>query len=79
VPDRARRSAWLAAAALGFLLVALAILRPVDHDESQYVAAARLTAAGLLPYRDYPYFQTPLQPFLFAPLAGAAGDANRKG
>ena len=58
---------------LPLLLVTLALLRPVDHDESQYVAAAVLTAHGLLPYRDFAYLQTPLQPFAFAPIAWAAG------
>jgi hypothetical protein len=61
------------AAALVLVFVALAMLRPVDHDESQYVAAAVLTAHGLLPYRDFAYLQTPLQPFLFAPVAGPTG------
>ncbi|KQN26739.1 hypothetical protein ASE86_00330 [Sphingomonas sp. Leaf33] len=60
-------------AALAAILVALALRRPVDHDESQYVAAALLSADGWLPYRDYAYLQTPLQPFAFAPLAWAAG------
>ena len=46
----------------------MTILRPIDHDESQYVAAAVLSARGLLPYRDYAYLQTPLQPLLLAPL-----------
>lgn len=58
---------------LAVLLCALAIARPVDHDESQYVAAAMLSGAGLIPYRDYAYLQTPLQPLLFAPLAWASG------
>ncbi|WP_380785025.1 DUF2029 domain-containing protein [Sphingomonas sp. R86521] len=58
---------------LAVLFVALALLRPVDHDESQYVAATVLTAHGLLPYRDFAYLQTPLQPFLFAPIAWIAG------
>src|SRR6478735_2250833 len=49
-------------------LIALAIVRPLSVDESQYVAATALTAKGLLPYRDYAYLQTPLQPFAFAPL-----------
>ncbi|WP_241659694.1 DUF2029 domain-containing protein [Sphingomonas glacialis] len=62
---------WLAAALMVF--VALALLHPIDHDESQYVAAAMLSAHGDLPYRDYPYLQTPLQPLLFAPIAWAAG------
>ena len=60
---------------MALILCALALVRPIDHDESQYVAAAVLTAHGLLPYRDYAYLQTPLQPFLFAPLAWMAGVA----
>ncbi len=63
----------LAFAALAIFLIVLALLRPVDHDESQYVAAAILTAHGLLPYRDFTYLQTPLQPYLFAPIAALAG------
>ncbi|WP_199743189.1 hypothetical protein [Sphingomonas ginsenosidivorax] len=59
--------AW---ATLAIIFMALALLRPVDHDESQYVAATVLTTHGLLPYRDFAYLQTPLQPFLFAPIAG---------
>ncbi|MEG8053547.1 hypothetical protein QP185_10385 [Sphingomonas aerolata] len=58
---------------LAALYIALALLRPVDHDESQYVAAAVLTAHGLLPYRDFAYLQTPLQPFLLAPIAVLTG------
>ncbi len=57
---------------LAILFTALALLRPVDHDESQYVAAAALTAHGLLPYRDFAYLQTPLQPYFFAPIAALA-------
>ncbi|QNQ08786.1 glycosyltransferase family 39 protein [Sphingomonas alpina] len=64
--------AWLGAAAL--ILVLLALARPLDHDESQYVAAAVLTAHGNLPYRDFAYLQVPLQPMLFAPLAWLLGD-----
>ena len=59
--------------ALTFALCLLALFHQIDHDESQYVAAAVLTAHGLLPYRDYAYLQTPLQPFLLAPIAWAAG------
>jgi len=58
---------------LAVLFCTLALLRPLDHDESQYVAAAALTARGSLPYLDYLYLQAPLQPLLFAPLAWAAG------
>jgi len=32
-----------------------------------------LTARGLIPYRDYAWLQTPLQPFALAPVAWAAG------
>jgi hypothetical protein len=49
-------------------LMAIALVRPLSVDESQYVAAAALAAKGLLPYRDFAYLQTPLQPFIFAPL-----------
>lgn len=65
-----RRWVWLTGLAVVF--VALALLHPVDHDESQYVAAAVLTAHGLMPYRDFAYLQTPLQPFVLAPIAAVA-------
>lgn len=58
---------------LALALAALAMARPIDHDESQYVAAAVLSAHGLMPYRDFAYLQTPLQPLLLAPVAGLAG------
>ena len=80
MPDRRaaasvrNKSHVLFAVAIVVVLVFLAMLRPVDHDESQYVAAASLTARGLMPYRDYAYLQTPLQPFLLAPLVRAAGE-----
>ncbi|QQV76854.1 glycosyltransferase family 39 protein [Sphingomonas aliaeris] len=67
-----RRPLW-AFAGLTVALVLLALVRPLDHDESQYVAAAVLTAHGQMPYRDFAYLQTPLQPFLFAPLAWLFG------
>ena len=51
------------------LFVSLALIIPSDHDEGQYVAAAHFVANGLRPYRDFPYLQTPLQPYLTAPLA----------
>lgn len=58
---------------LALALAALAMARPIDHDESQYVAAAVLSAHGLMPYRDFAYLQAPLQPFLFAPIANIGG------
>ena len=54
-------------------MVLLALIRPLKHDESQYVAAAVLTAHGQMLYCDFAYLQTPLQPFLFAPLAWLFG------
>lgn len=60
------------AAGLALLLVLLAFARPLDHDESQYVAAAALARHALV-YRDFAYLQTPLQPLLFAPIAVLAG------
>src|SRR4051812_38727916 len=62
------RRTGLVFAALMLWLVALAFVRRLSIDESQYVAATALTAQGLLPYRDFAYLQTPLQPFVFAPL-----------
>src|SRR5213592_5144867 len=62
-----RRTA-LIFAALTLWLLAIAIVRPLSVDESQYVAATALVGRGLLPYRDFAYLQTPLQPFVFAPL-----------
>lgn len=58
--------------AVFLLLALLALARPVDHDESQYVAATVLAVRGL-PYSDFAYLQTPLQPLLFAPVAMLAG------
>ncbi|MGN6269224.1 MAG: ArnT family glycosyltransferase [Sphingomonas sp.] len=69
----ARRSSLPEVSALlGLLavLVVLAFARPLDHDESQYVAAAQLARHGVI-YRDFAYLQTPLQPLLFAFLSGA--------
>lgn len=54
------------------LLALLALARPLDHDESQYVAAAALAGQHLV-YRDFAYLQTPLQPLLFGPLVSWLG------
>src|SRR5881628_3280352 len=62
-----RRTAF-AFAGLTLWLVGIALVRPLSVDESQYVAATALTAGGLLPYRDFADLQTPMQPFVFAPL-----------
>src|SRR6059058_5252039 len=60
--------AALSFAIVAIWLMAIALVRPLSVDESQYVAATALAAKGLLPYRDFAYLQTPLQPFMFAPL-----------
>src|SRR5437762_2884237 len=62
------RQSAVAIVGLTLWLVGLAFVRKLSIDESQYIASAVLTAKGLLPYRDYAYLQTPLQPFAFAPL-----------
>ncbi|MFL6759628.1 ArnT family glycosyltransferase [Sphingomonas sp.] len=62
-----RRTAFTFAA-LAVWLLAIALVRPLSVDESQYVASTALAAEGLLPYRDFAYLQTPLQPLVFAPL-----------
>jgi len=60
------RAALFASAAL---LIAFTILvRAVNHDEGQYVAAIAMMRHGW-PYLDFPYLQTPLQPLLLSPLA----------
>jgi hypothetical protein len=64
--DRQKFSILFAAAAL--LLIVSVIVRAVSHDEGQYVSAIALMRHGL-PYRDFPYLQTPLQPLLLSPLA----------
>lgn len=65
----APRWPWGLAAAL---LIALALITPVNHDEDQYVAAANLMAQGRRPFGDFMYLQTPLQPWLLAPAAALA-------
>lgn len=50
------------------LLIALSVLvRAVNHDEGQYVAAIASMRRGW-PYLDFPYLQTPLQPLALSPL-----------
>ncbi|MEO5809665.1 MAG: DUF2029 domain-containing protein [Sphingomicrobium sp.] len=64
------------AAAIGAVLLCMllfALVRRHSYDEGQYVAATQLALHGL-PYRDFPYLQTPLQPMLFAPIAGLFAD-----
>lgn len=57
-----------AVVALVIWLVIAVLFRDIDYDEGQYVGAAALMRIGL-PFRDFFYLQTPLQPLLLAPLA----------
>jgi hypothetical protein len=55
---------YLAATALFFAAVFLLMLsadmmKGLSHDENMYVAGGKLLAEGLLPYKDYHYFQMP--------------------
>ena len=61
---------WLVAILISTaLLIGISLLtRPINHDEGQYVGAIALMRSGL-PYRDFAYLQTPLQPLLLAPLS----------
>jgi hypothetical protein len=53
-------------AAFTILPFTRAIMRGLNHDEHQFVAAGVLFAkTNLLPYRDYPYFHVPLQPLIY--------------
>jgi len=61
--------AWLAAgAALWLLMCWRSMALPLSHDEHMYVAAGKLIAEQQVPYRDYPYFQMPYLPYLYAGL-----------
>lgn len=59
---------WLVATCM--ILPLLALISPINHDETQYISAAQLASEGLLPFRDFLYLQTPYQIYLFAPLFG---------
>ncbi|GMN03772.1 ArnT family glycosyltransferase [Erythrobacter sp. MTPC3] len=67
-PSLKHKIGWLGFLAL--VLPLLAIVSPVNHDETQYIAAAQLVSDGLVPFRDFLYLQTPYQAYLFAPLFG---------
>src|SRR5438034_5137887 len=52
---------------VSLLLLAQSLLKPLDHDENQFVASGWLIArAGLLPYRDFPYFHLPYLSLVYA-------------
>lgn len=49
------------------LLLGVAMRRGLNHDEYQFVASGQLIAtAGLLPYRDFPYFHVPGLSLIYA-------------
>ena len=56
---------WLV---LALVISGSALVRSINHDESQYVAVIALMRDGL-PYRDFAYLQTPLQPLILSPLS----------
>ena len=65
---------WLLASLLTATIIGHSLIRPLDHDEHQFVASASLLARdGLLPYRDYPYFHMPYLVFGDAMLFRLAG------
>ena len=49
-------------------LIPLSLIAIVNHDETQYHAAAYLVSRGLTPFVDFLYLQTPYQPYVFAPV-----------
>jgi hypothetical protein len=65
--------AFGALALLAALLAGLSLVAPLSHDESQYLAAAKLTA-DWRPYADFLHLQTPLQIYIFASLLELAGN-----
>jgi hypothetical protein len=65
---RPRMAAPLLVALLAFTLPLLALVSPVNHDETQYLAGSYLVAGGLRPFADFAYLQTPYQAYAFAPV-----------
>jgi len=61
--------AWLIGIAGGLRLLPLARLHPIAWDEIEYFRATDWVARGLVPYRDFWEHHTPLQWFVFAPVA----------
>src|SRR5436190_20115041 len=66
---RAGWMAWLIGAAGALRLLPLARLHPIAWDEIEYFRATDWVRRGLVPYRDFWEHHTPLQWFLFAPVA----------
>ena len=70
---RSGKSIFMVATALFFAAVFLLLLSAnmatgLSHDENMYVAGGKLLAGGLLPYRDYHYFQMPYLALVYAAL-----------
>jgi hypothetical protein len=63
---------WFRAGASAFFVVLFWLLLSVDmrkelnHDEHQFIAAGALASQSLIPYKDYPYTQTPYLAFIYA-------------
>jgi dolichyl-phosphate-mannose-protein mannosyltransferase len=70
---RLREAPW----ALLVLALAVALIysqfRPIDSDEGFYASAIHLVANGQIPHRDFFSTQTPLQPYLYAPVELLSG------
>jgi hypothetical protein len=69
VRDSIRLPATLIAVSVVARLVSLAGLHPLNWDEIEFFRATRWIAQGLVPYRDFWEHHTPLQWFVFAPVA----------
>jgi len=69
MPGLVAQGVWIAClVCLAMSLPLLALIAPVNHDETQYLAASYLRSKGLVPFRDFLFLQTPLQVFAFAQL-----------
>jgi hypothetical protein len=60
---------WLIGIAAALRLLPLARLHPIVWDEVEFYRATDFVSRGLVPYRDFWEHHTPLQWFLFAPIA----------
>jgi hypothetical protein len=60
---------WLIGVAGALRLLPLARLHPIVWDEVEYFRATDWVSRGLVPYRDFWEHHTPLQWFVFAPIA----------
>jgi len=66
---RTPRWAWPVVGAVLVLMVCWrGMALPLSHDEHMYVAAGKLIAERHVPYRDFPFFQMPYLPYVYAGL-----------